>query len=184
MEKQETKGTITKVVVLSTEELQKLSPEELIAYSTALSQQHAMLQDESTQTAETLKTVQCENANLKTVNEQLSEAHEDLEEKHEKQVAKTKKLEADNATLSEKVKEAKKEELPTFDVDEDKENDIEGGTYQFTCPTFHWDDNSIVDVRKLVADSESDDAKVAEKAQAILGHLVARKSGIIARKED
>jgi hypothetical protein len=35
-----------------------------------------------------------------------------------------------------------------------------------------------------MAETESKDKKVAEKAQAILGHLVARKSGIIKRKED
>jgi hypothetical protein len=99
-------------------------------------------------------------------------------------VAQNALLQSANAELTAKVKEATKEELPTFDVDADEENDIEGGTYQFTCPTFHWDDNSIINVRELMADTESKDKKVAEKAQAILGHLVARKSGIIKRKEE
>lgn len=93
-------------------------------------------------------------------------------------------LQSANDELSAKVKEATKEELPTFEVDADEENDIEGGEYQFTCPTFHWDDNSIIKVRDLMADTESKDKKVAEKALAILGHLVARKSGIVKRKED
>jgi hypothetical protein len=135
MGKKETKGTTTKVVVLSPEELQKLSPEDLMNYASSLGEKAATLQSSNTE-------------------------------------------------LAAKVKEATKDVLPSFDVDADEEHDIEGGTYQFTCPTFHWDDNRIIDVRELMAETESKDKKVAEAAQAILGHLVARKSGIIARKED
>ncbi len=104
------------------------------------------------------------------------------------QIAHLTSLQETNAGLEEKlkeaIKEAKPDSLPTFEVDADDENDIDGGTYEFTCPTFTWDDNSIINVRELSAESESKDKKVAEKANAIIAGLVQRKSGIVRRKED
>ncbi len=102
----------------------------------------------------------------------------------EEQAAKLEALQAENAKLKAGVKSSGKEELPSFEVDADEEAEIEGGDYQFTCPTFQWDDGKVIDVRKLMAEAESDDKKAAEKASAIMSELVARKSGIVKRKED
>jgi len=102
----------------------------------------------------------------------------------EEQAAAMEKLLKENADLKAAAKQTTKEVLPSFDVEDDEENEIEGGEYQFTCQTFTWDDGSVIKVRELIADSESKDKKVAEKAQAILGGLVLRKSGIVKRKED
>lgn len=98
-----------------------------------------------------------------------------------------KKLRADNAALAkqnaELTKEVKGNSLPSFEVDDDEENDIEGGEYDFTCPTFTHDDGSVIDVRELMVGFNSKDRKVAEKAQAIVANLVKIKSGIVQRKE-
>lgn len=103
----------------------------------------------------------------------------------EEQVEYLNKLQSSNDELTSQVKSAKKEaqELPSFDVDEAGEN-YEAGEYQFTCPTFTWDDNRIINVHDLVAEAEGKDEKIAEKAQAIISSLVARQSGIVKRKED
>lgn len=85
-----------------------------------------------------------------------------------------------------KLKADKKEEavLPSFEVDDDKKNGIDGGTYDFTCPKFNHKGKTY-DAAKVVEDSESDDEKAAVAASEILATLVARKSGIIQlRKED
>jgi hypothetical protein len=73
--------------------------------------------------------------------------------------------------------------LPSFEVPEDEDNDIEGGEYQFTCPTFTWDDGSVIQVSELWAQASSKKQKEADKAQEILAELVKRKSGILKRKE-
>jgi hypothetical protein len=111
------------------------------------------------------------------------------------QAAYVEKLVADKASLENTNKQLAtensklsitkgKDELPSFEVDEDEDNDIEGGTYQFTSPTFTWDDGIVINVRTLAEETQSNDKKVAEKALAILAKLVAIKSGIVTRKED
>jgi hypothetical protein len=75
-------------------------------------------------------------------------------------------------------KAAKADSLPTFEADDDE--------YEFTCPTLTWDDNSVIDVRKLAAEAEEDEV-AAEKFADICGKLVHRGSGIVRkveRKED
>ncbi|HEY3403883.1 MAG TPA: hypothetical protein VGK59_10880 [Ohtaekwangia sp.] len=84
--------------------------------------------------------------------------------------------------LEGKLKEAKPDELPSIEVDEDEENEIEGGTYQFTCPTFTWDDGSVINVRELVDGLKSKDKKTKTKAENIVAKLVAIKSGILTLK--
>ena len=66
--------------------------------------------------------------------------------------------------------------LPTFDVEADPENDIEGGEYQFTFPTFTWKEGKVINAAELIAEAGGSDAKKAEAAQAILAELVRRKS--------
>jgi len=111
----------------------------------------------------------------------------------EEQAAYIEKLHSDNAALQEAAEAAKAaaktstkkgdaKSLPTFEVEEEK--DIEGGEYQFTCPTFTWDDGKVIDVHKLMAMAESKEEKVSGPAGAIMGELVRRKSGIVKRKED
>lgn len=90
------------------------------------------------------------------------------------------KISQRNAALE---KEVKKDELPTIEGVE-KDGDIEAGDYQFTAPTFTWDDGSVVNVRELMADAESSDEKVSSAAQVIIAKLLQRKSGILRRKED
>jgi hypothetical protein len=86
--------------------------------------------------------------------------------------AKLAKLEAENASL----KKAAPQLLPSFEVDDDADNDIEGGTYQFTAPALTWEDNSVIDVRVLAA-------SVEEKHQALYEEICAKlvqiKSGLL-----
>jgi hypothetical protein len=104
----------------------------------------------------------------------------------EEQVAHLNSLQESNSALQAEAdtlkKEATKDLLPSFEVEDDDANDVEGGEYQFTCPTFTWDDNSVINVRELVAEASGKD-KAAEKAQGIMAALVARKSGIVLKKE-
>jgi hypothetical protein len=97
----------------------------------------------------------------------------------EEQVAYLEKVQAENAELKSSLK-AVSTELPSVDVEGTAE--VEAGTYQFTCPTFTWDDGRIVDVRELVAEAESAEEKVSQKAQVIIAQLLQRNSGILARK--
>lgn len=150
MSKKPSKSTAEKFAVLSTEELQKLTPEAQQEYFLKLQEAHTALAAEADQLLSTNATLEAEAKKLK--------------------------------------KEKKQEELPSFEVEEDEENDIEGGEYQFTAPSFTWDDNSVIDVRELVAAAEgieSKDPKIkakADKAAEIISKLIARKSGIIAIK--
>lgn len=105
-----------------------------------------------------------------------------LAAKAEDQAADIKKLKAHNAKLEKTAKEEAAKNSPvTFEVEEDAENGIEGGEYEFTAPTLHWDDNSIVVVREL---ANSKDVKDQERYATICAELVARKSGLVRRKED
>jgi hypothetical protein len=88
---------------------------------------------------------------------------------------------SENQTLKTSIAaELKKNSPVSFEIEEDVENDIEGGTYEFTCPTFTWDDNSVINVREL---SASKDEKDKKKYEEICAELVYRKSGIVRRKE-
>jgi hypothetical protein len=101
----------------------------------------------------------------------------------EEQIALLKEQNAELAAVnSELTKEVTKDVPPSFEVDEDEDNDIEGGEYEFTAPTFTWDDGSVINVKELVEGSKSKDAKLAQKANEILAALVLRKSGLIRLK--
>jgi hypothetical protein len=117
----------------------------------------------------------------------------------EEQLAKLNELQTANAEASAKLagaekaaKAARKDadkagvvELPVIeDVEEDEDNEIEAGDYQFTAPTFTWDDGSVIKVTDLVANLSSKDKKVFEKAEFIVASLLQRKSGLLKRKED
>lgn len=84
-------------------------------------------------------------------------------------------LEAENAALKNAEKKAP-QSLPKFEVDDDEEHDIEGGTYQFTAPTLTWEDNSVIDVRKLAASKEKKHVALYEE---ICARLVQIKSGLL-----
>jgi hypothetical protein len=88
-------------------------------------------------------------------------------------------LQSENTQLKASVKTAKAAELPSFEVDEDEENDVEGGTYQFTAPRLTWDDNQEYDVRALAASKEKKDMELYD---TICAELVLRKSGLVALK--
>lgn len=76
-------------------------------------------------------------------------------------------------------------DLPIVEgVEEDEENEIAAGDYQFTAPTFTWDDNSVIIVKELMADAASKEKKVAEKATTIIANLLARKSGLLVRIQE
>ncbi len=79
---------------------------------------------------------------------------------------------------------AKDEPMPSFEVDADKKNGVEGGTYEFTSRTFTHG-GKVHKAAEVVKASESDDETDALAAQAILAALVSKKSGIIQlMKED
>jgi hypothetical protein len=86
--------------------------------------------------------------------------------------AKLAKLEAENAAL----KKASPLLLPSFEVDDDAANDIEGGVYQFTAPALTWDDGLVIDVRKLAA---SEEKKYQALFAEICAKLVQQKSGLL-----
>lgn len=103
-----------------------------------------------------------------------------LEAEKEAIAAEKEKLEADYrsvaaereqfATLAEKAAAEKAEKAPLSFKTED------GEVYEFTCPTFTWDDGRVIDPKKLVKDNPDEFA-------TICGHLIQRNSGIIRRKE-
>jgi excinuclease UvrABC nuclease subunit len=80
------------------------------------------------------------------------------------------------------VKGSEKEEMPSFEVDADKKNGIEGGEYQFTTRTFTHG-GKVLQAKKVVeaAEGEEDDPATIE-AMAVLSALVDKKSGIIRLK--
>lgn len=96
-----------------------------------------------------------------------------LEAENKKLVSEKKKL------LKEALAEAAKTAPVSFEVEGDAEN--ESGEYEFTAPTFTWDDNTVIDVREL---ANSTNSKDKEKFASICAELVHRKSGIVRRKEN
>lgn len=105
----------------------------------------------------------------------------------EEQGAYLKDLQAKNseleAQLQAKSEEPAVEEFPSFEVDEDEDNDIEGGTYVAVVKNFIYEEQNY-ESKKLIADLKGDDKKKKAKAELILGKLVSMKSGVLARKED
>jgi len=99
--------------------------------------------------------------------------------------AATSEAEAIKAKAALKVSGKKGDEpLPSFEVDEDKKNDVEGGTYDFTCRKFSHK-GKVYEAAKLLAAADSDNKKEALAANEVLATLVAKNSGIIKlRKED
>lgn len=106
----------------------------------------------------------------------------------EEQLEHLNKLQQSNSELAEKAALAegkvKDVELPSVEVEEDVENGIDGGDYQFHHQNFRWDDGNIINVVDLVADAEGKDKIKAAKATSIIANLVKRKSGVLQRKED
>lgn len=104
--------------------------------------------------------------------------------------ARNEALAAENSKLAKKAAKAEavaskaKPELPTLEVEEDDDSDIEPGTYQWTAPTLTWDDGKVYKAVDLMADAEGEDEKAQQKAQTIIAQLLARKSGLLVRKED
>jgi hypothetical protein len=92
--------------------------------------------------------------------------------------AEAEKLHAENKKLSAVVDAVEEEKAKTAPVSFDVEDD---GTYEFTCPTFTWDDGSVINVREL---ANSKVEKDQDKYATICAHLVARESGIVRRKEN
>lgn len=95
-----------------------------------------------------------------------------------------------SAELLVKIADAKKgkpgkgkDPLPSIEVDEDEENDIEGGEYEFTSPTFTHG-GKVIKVADLMADAEGKDNKKSEAALTVIAALVKRKSGLLRKKED
>lgn len=87
------------------------------------------------------------------------------------------KLSDENKKLSAVVSAADEEKAKTAPVEFEYGDD----TYQFTCPTFTWEDGSVVNVRAMANSQDEKDqvafAKMCKK-------LVEIESGIIRRKED
>lgn len=87
------------------------------------------------------------------------------------------KLAEENRKLSAVVDAVEEEKAKTAPV----EFDLADETYEFTCPTFTWDDGRVINVRAMAnSEKESDQVALAEMCQ----ELVKRNSGIIRRKED
>lgn len=93
-------------------------------------------------------------------------------------------LQAKNEALATVAKEAKSVALPSVEIEEDDPSGVEAGTYNWTAPTFTWDDNTVVKVSDLMKDAASKDEKVSQNAQVIIANLLGRKSGLLVRKED
>lgn len=94
-----------------------------------------------------------------------------------------------NAALAKKAAKAEKEDgkeksLPSVEIEEEDPSGVEAGTYNWTAPTFTWDDNTVVKVSDLMKDAASKDEKVSQKAQVIISQLLVRKSGLLVKKED
>lgn len=133
-----------------------------------------------------------------------------LAEEKDAVVAEKKKLEEDldtvseekellaeeNQKLSSEVKavnaEAAKNAPVSFEVEDDEEKGIDGGDYEFTCPTFTWDDGSVVNVRerfaklRVLAEQKSltkEEKEFVHQLQTMCAELVKRQSGIVRRKE-
>jgi len=89
------------------------------------------------------------------------------------------KLQEQNEELAAVKMPRDDDKLPTFEVEEDSDNDIEAGTYQLPCKKFMWDDNTVKDGFELIEAAENGSGKEQERAQAILGKLVLRGSAKI-----
>lgn len=109
-----------------------------------------------------LATLQKENETLKSSNETLEKTASDLKKSGAVEPLPSFTLEKDVKIKNESLKEK-----PDFIVKK--------GKYQFTAPTFTWDDGRIVNVREV--ETLSDDEQ--EEYQHIYLQLVARGSGLI-----
>jgi hypothetical protein len=100
-------------------------------------------------------------------------------------------VKAVNEELSSKVEAAAEEAAKSAPVSFETDD----AEYEFTCPSFTWDDGRVINVReqhneyRRIQKLEEDDVSKSEKEfaeewEAICGHLVNRGSGIIRRKED
>lgn len=143
-------------------EFQKLSPEAQAEYVAKYNEQQAQ-----------------QDAELKALQDKQEAENESLKASKVKQDAELKSL---KAALKEKASKTEKVGLPVIDVDEDLEAEVEGGEYEFTSPSFTWDDNSVVNVSELVAAVNGKDSKLKHKAEVIIASLLQRKSGILVRK--
>jgi hypothetical protein len=104
----------------------------------------------------------------------------------EEQLAYFNKLNAANEELASSLVAAKKNAAKASATDAlpivtgvEEDNDTEAGDYQWTAPTFTWDDNTVLKVADLMKDFEGKDKKAAEKAGVIIASLLQRKSGLL-----
>lgn len=118
------------------------------------------------QLQERLAAAEAEKAKLAARNEELTELTEKAEAEKAELAARNEKL----ASLAQKAEVEKAEKAPLAFTTED------GTVYEFTCPTFTWDDGRIIDPKKLAKEKPEELAEIA-------GHLINRNSGIIRRKE-
>lgn len=100
--------------------------------------------------------------------------------------ARNAELAAANTKLAKEASDAKKGKLtlPTIEVPADDNSGVEPGTYQWTAPSLTWDDGKVYKVADLMADIESEDQKVSQKAQVMIAKLLQMQSGLLVRKED
>lgn len=110
--------------------------------------------------------------------DEVNELKKQLAEEQAKAAA----LAAEKEALEKSISEGKAKPKPvTFKVKENEKAGIEGGTYEFTCPTFTHK-GEVINVRQLEADSRKD-KKALAKYEALCSMLVVRQSGIIKRRE-
>jgi hypothetical protein len=105
-----------------------------------------------------------------------------LQKELEEQKAKNAELAAEKDALEKAISEGKAKPAPvTFKVKDDEKNGIEGGTYEFTCPTVTHK-GEVINIRQLEADAKKD-KKALEKYQSLCATLVVKRSGAVRRKE-
>lgn len=114
--------------------------------------------------------------------EQQLELLNTLAAKNAEAEAAVKKLEAKAKKQASKPGKKAEKVLPSFEVDADKKNGIEGGEYEFTAETFTHK-GVVLNAAEVVKQAESDDEHLALTAQTVLADLVKRKSGVLKRKE-
>lgn len=88
---------------------------------------------------------------------------------------------AEKEALEKSINEGKAKPAPLSFKIKPNEKGIEGGTYEFTCPTVTHK-GEVINVRQLAADANKD-KKLMEKYQSLCATLVVKRSGAVKRKE-
>jgi hypothetical protein len=138
-----------------------------------LQNQNSTLQADASAKADQIKSLMDQNATLSADASASADQYKQASDGFQKQLA---DLKQENSDL--KAETAKNAPL-TFEVEPDADHGIEGGTYEFTAPSVHWDDNKVYVFKELAAAKD-------EKTQAfyalMCAELIQRKSGLVARK--